>query len=109
MTEFRIGHQPAELGPGRVVLEVDNAGQVGHQLTLFRIPDELPGTLNAQLHSPRRLPTSPLAVLPSLEPGKNTSIALDLQPGRYGLVCFLKGPDGTVHALLGMNAELRVR
>lgn len=109
MTEFQIEQQPARLGSGRVVLDVANTGELSHQLTLFRIPDGLPGSLNEQLHSPRRLPASPIAVLPTLESKQRASIALDLEQGRYGLVCFLKGPGATVHALLGMNADVHVR
>lgn len=109
LSEYRLGEQRVEVNRGRVVFNIKNEGGLGHQLTFFRIPEGLPGTLDEQLHSPRRLPASPLAVLPTLAPNGDTTIALDLEPGRYGVVCFLKDDDGTVHALKGMNAEVSVR
>lgn len=109
MSEYRMGHEPAQVPNGRVVVDVTNIGRVSHQLTIFRIPDAVSGTLEDQLRSTRRLPASPLAVLPTLEPTKHSTIALDLPSGRYGFVCFLKDGAGTSHAVRGLNGELYVR
>ena len=35
-------------------------------------------------------------------------ITFDVEPGNYGLVCFILSADGTLHALLGMQHELTV-
>lgn len=108
LAEYSVDRRPDVVEAGRVVFEVHNAGRRDHSLTLFRIPDQVKGTLDEQLHSPRRLPASPLAVLATRRPGQDSYVALDLPPGRYGLVCFLKDADGTAYALKGMNGEVTV-
>ena len=40
--------------------------------------------------------------------GDDEVITLDVEPGNYGLVCFIPSADGTLHALLGMQHELTV-
>jgi hypothetical protein len=35
-------------------------------------------------------------------------LSVDLEPGNYGIVCFLPGPDGEAHAFLGMASEFTV-
>lgn len=109
VSEYRITRQPDQLRQGRVVLDVTNAGRLAHQITVFPIPAGLSGSLDQQLRSARRIPASPLAVLPTVAATEHNTIALDLARGRYGLVCFLKDDDGTSHAVKGVNAELHVR
>jgi hypothetical protein len=46
--------------------------------------------------------------MPARPPGSTTSVAVDLAPGRYGLVCFLPDPDGQQHAQKGMSSEFRI-
>jgi hypothetical protein len=36
------------------------------------------------------------------------AITLDLEPGTYGALCFVPGPDGTPHAFMGMQQEFTV-
>ena len=110
MEEYRFGFDRDQaIDPGRVVFEVTNRDQRDHELLLVALPADLAGTLNDQLRSPTRRPVLPLANLPPRRPGQSGSFAVDLAPGRYGLMCFLQDPDGQRHALKGMNAELRVR
>gem|GEM_PF-3664609 len=41
-----------------------------------------------------------------MSPADKTVFAVDLNPGRYGLVCFLPGPtQGSTHAFAGMASE----
>ena len=35
-------------------------------------------------------------------------ITFDLEPGTYGALCFISGPDGTPHAFMGMQKEFTV-
>jgi hypothetical protein len=35
-------------------------------------------------------------------------ISFDLEPGNYGALCFISGPDGTPHAFMGMQKEFTV-
>ena len=40
--------------------------------------------------------------------GDEESITFDVEPGNYGLVCFIPSADGTPHAMLGMMNEITV-
>ena len=40
--------------------------------------------------------------------GDEEAITFDLEPGNYGMACFIPGPDGTPHAFLGMVSEFTV-
>jgi len=109
MREYRFDRDPKQRIPeGRVVFRVRNGGRVGHQLILVDIPEDLPRSLDEQLHSPKRRSTLPLAILPTRRQGQTGAFAVDLPAGRYGIVCFLRGADGKSHALRGMNAEVQV-
>jgi hypothetical protein len=35
-------------------------------------------------------------------------ISFDVEPGNYGALCFISGPDGTPHAFMGMQKEFTV-
>jgi len=108
MSEFRFEHASA-VAAGRMIVRVDNRGNVEHQLQLLRLPDDLPTTLDAQLRSSTRRPVTTMRLMPMSPAGHHTAFAVDLSPGRYGFVCFLPGSDGQRHALKGMNSELRVQ
>ena len=106
MAEYRF--ELAPVAPrGRVVFNVDNVGAVDHALTLIELPEDFP-PLDEQLHSDMRRGVATLARVPARPPGGGSRFAVDLPPGRYGLVCFVADPDGVLHALKGMNAEFRV-
>lgn len=49
--------------------------------------------------------------LPTVKPGKtgDKTLEMELEPGRYGYVCFIEAKDGTPHAFLGMAGEFVVR
>ena len=40
--------------------------------------------------------------------GDDEAITFDVEPGTYGLLCFLPTADGTPHAMLGMQREITV-
>ncbi len=107
MDEFSFS-APAEVPRGRVVFRVANRGELRHELVVIALPEDVP-PLDEQLRSERRRATTTVAVIPPKRPAVDTSFALDLEAGRYGLVCFLESPDGRPHALKGMNQEFRVR
>jgi uncharacterized cupredoxin-like copper-binding protein len=107
MREYGFDHRPS-LPRGRVVLRVRNAGRLRHEMTLERLPEDFP-PIDEQLRSKTRRAVATLAYLHPLGPGASDAIAVDLGPGRYAMVCFIEGRDGTAHALKGMNSEFRVR
>jgi hypothetical protein len=93
---------------GRAVFRVFNAGRLNHNLTLEKLPSDFP-PINVQLHSSTRRGAPAVAIMPTLRPGQSNIFAADLTPGRYAILSSVKGRDGVVDALEGMNAEIRVR
>lgn len=108
MDEYSFRHVP-EVDSGRVVFRLANVGELEHEVTVVRLPEDLPGTLADQLRSPNRRPLPTLRFTTPLLPGEQGAFALDLGPGRYGLLCSVPTEDGHNHALKGMSSELRVR
>lgn len=105
MSEFAFKHRE-EIPAGRVVVKVDNDGQLEHELRLIPLPEDLP-PIPEQLRSEQRQALPTTAILQLGPPGSGT-FAVDLAPGRYGLVCFLEDIEGERHALKGMSSEFRV-
>lgn len=107
MEDYRFTFDPV-VPSGRVLFEVTNEGQVEHNLTLIRIPNALDVSLAEQVGGATRRSFPPLAVVRDRRPGASDRFAVDLQPGRYGLICIARDPDGTSHASRGMTAEFDV-
>ena len=76
---------------------------------MVRLPDGFQGTLDAQLHSAARLPLPTVASLPLQPPGVRGVFAVDLQPGKYGFICFVEDPDGRKHSDKGMSSVFAVQ
>lgn len=92
---------------GRTVFQVRNDGKKVHRLALLPLADDLP-PIREQLTGPVRQAVAPFAGVRNRVPGATGSFAVDLLPGqRYALLCFVRDPDGTSHALKGMAAEFR--
>ena len=106
MREYAFEHLPTAPS-GRVVVQVDNVGQRSHQMVLVKLPEDLP-PLAEQLRSETRQAVETLVNLLERPPGSRDLIAVDLDAGRYGLVCFLLDPDGVQHHAKGMSSEFRV-
>ena len=107
MTDYHFT-TPSTVPAGRVVFDVVNRGAHLHELVLVPLPADFP-PLNQQLHSNTRRALPTVAVLPQLAPGGIGTFAVDLAGGRYGIISFVQGSDGTVDALRGMNAEIRAQ
>lgn len=106
MGDYSFSHLAAAPS-GRVVVQLDNTGSRPHQLVLVKLPEELP-PLAEQLRSDTRQAVETIANLTDRPAGSRNAIAVDLEPGRYGLVCFLRDPDGLQHHAKGMSSEFRV-
>jgi hypothetical protein len=85
-TEFHLTLSRASVKTGRVLVQLQNAGEDVHDLRL------------------RRIGGTRTYVFPLTSPGKNMTLSLRFLPGRYRLWCSVAN-----HAQLGMRAVLRVR
>jgi hypothetical protein len=85
-TEFHLTLSRASVKTGRVLVQLQNAGEDVHDLRL------------------RRIGGTRTYMFPVTSPGRNGTRSLRLLPGRYRLWCSVAN-----HAQLGMRAVLRVR
>lgn len=106
MREYGFDFKPT-FKSGRTVLRVHNRGALDHEMVLIYLAPELPPIAD-QLRSANRQVVPTVAVLHARPPGRSGMIAVDLDPGRYAFVCFVKDADGGQHAQKGMATELRV-
>jgi hypothetical protein len=107
MREYRLDYG-RPVPRGRVVFRGHNAGRIKHSLTLLSLPEDFP-PLEDELRNKKSRPIAPVANLHPLEPGESDAFAVDLAPGRYGLVDFQRGRDRVDNATKGANSEFRVR
>jgi len=107
LADYRF-EMAGDLPLGRVIVEVENRGTTTHSLTLIELPEDYP-PLDQQLRGDERRGVATVAQVPGRAPGERTRFALDVQPGRYGLVCLVADADGRTHGQKGMNLEFRVR
>lgn len=117
---------PAEVEPGPTVLRLRDAGAELHMAIVVRIADDYQGTVADLVTLPDEESdkvATELGVV-FVDPGATSSTVLDLEPGRYALVCAVPvgttpevaeksrnggpEPEGPPHASRGMFAELRV-
>ncbi|HVE47250.1 MAG TPA: hypothetical protein VNA57_10960 [Acidimicrobiales bacterium] len=94
---------------GRIVFRTRNTGNLEHDLVIVNLPKDLPGTLLEQLRSPTRRAGRAVAHQKPRPPGSRGFFAVDLPPGRYGLLCSVQDADGQSHAIKGMAGEFKVR
>ena len=105
--DFSISHR-VRVPEGRVVFRARNAGQADHELVLVGLPPSFTLSIDAQLRSDTRRAFPTKGYLPRRPAGSRGTFAADLEPGRYGFVCFVSDPDGKTHALKGMSSEFTV-
>jgi hypothetical protein len=108
LRDYRFVYDRSSIAPGRTVFQVRNTGDRRHELGLIPLPENFP-PLDAELRSKTSRAVALLARLQPIGPDTSGTFAVNLTPGRYGMVCFVTAPDGTPHALKGMNSEFRVR
>ncbi len=105
VTEYRFDYE--RFPRGRVVVRLRNAGTMEHRLSLIPLPEEFP-PLDVQLRGEERRFVDTLAGTAPVPPQGAGTFAVDLQPGRYAIVCLLSGADGETHARKGEASEFRV-
>jgi hypothetical protein len=103
---------------GLVAMRFVNRGHVAHEVDLAQMKKGVHlSDVRAALHSPKgEAAAAKLLVHPErsitgpdlLSAGKAETVYAPLHAGRYIVVCFLPGPDGMPHALMGMISAMHV-
>lgn len=107
MREYGFDH-PGVVEPGRTLVRVRNGGSLDHELVVARLPDDFAGSLVGGVRIDTRLVLDTVAIVTARGPGASGLFALDLRPGRYAFMCFVRDDDGVQHHRKGMTSELRV-
>jgi hypothetical protein len=101
------------LTAGRHMIRVTNDAVQDHEVLFIKLP---PGTtaagvaewVEAGMKGPP--PAMPIGGVSPIARGRSNTIALDLTPGTYGMVCFLPdAKDGKAHSTHGMTAQFEVK
>jgi hypothetical protein len=99
------------LTAGKHLIEVRNNGQQPHEIELVRLaPGKTAQEVLAWIHQPEGAPPGlPLGGVAPLGRGGVNWFEVDLEPGRYALICFLPdSKDGKPHFMHGMVQEIEV-
>ena len=107
MTEYRFGLE-APSSSGRIVFDARNDGGLEHELVLVGVPDNV-DSIDEQLRSDKRLVVPTIARMARRTPGQRGTFAVDLDPGRYAIICFVDDGRGDQHAQKGMSAQFSLR
>jgi uncharacterized cupredoxin-like copper-binding protein len=86
-----------------------NEGEVAHEMAIARLIDETPMEEIARARDSGAVERGSRRVIAAIEPGDTRELTLELEPGRYGYVCFLtEGTNGERHAVHGMVGDFTV-
>jgi hypothetical protein len=99
------------LAAGRQMIKVENAAAQPHEVSLVQLA---PGkTIEdvrkwaSEMKGPP--PGKPIGGIPAFVKGKNTYFEVSLEPGDYGMICFLPDvKDGKPHHQHGMTQQFKV-
>ncbi len=100
---------PDQVPAGQVAFQFTNKGESAHEMVVIKLGEG--ADLDALLASDQQPPEDQAKELGgtySAPGGDATFVNVDLEPGRYAVVCFLPGPDGKPHFSLGMKKTFTV-
>lgn len=102
----------APLKPGRQTILVENAGPQPHELALLKLAPgkkvaDFAAWAEGGLKGPP--PAEPIGGVSVVDKGGRATFTADLEPGNYGLMCFVPdAKDGKPHLAHGMMKEIKV-
>ena len=100
---FHVG----EVAPGRTSFVLTNDGAETHEMLIIKLAEG--ATLEEAMQAEGGGGTVEESWTTNLAaPGDDEVITFDVEPGDYGLLCFILSADGTLHALLGMQHQFTV-
>jgi hypothetical protein len=116
-TDYEYEGIPDSVSAGVVTVTFDNQGEELHEIGLVRINDDVDLSIEelVQLPEEQAITMVQFSGAAFAAPGESDTTYLELEPGRYGAVCFV--PQGTTHEhegsgpphfALGMLAEFTV-
>ncbi len=101
------------LHAGSRTVQLVNDGRQAHEAVVIRLAEGASVQDFIERYRPGGLPNSAgleAGGVTGIDPGRQASMHLDLEPGRYGLLCFLADPvTGAPHFSRGMWMDLEVK
>ncbi len=98
---------------GHHVLHIMNGAQQTHELFLAKLaPGKTAADLAAWIEGGQKgaPPAMPMGGITGIAPNGHVTLSLDLEPGNYGLYCFVPdAKDGKPHVAHGMLREIAVK
>jgi hypothetical protein len=102
---------PEEIAGGVVAMRFRNVGQEIHEFAFGRIDGDhtIDEAIDDLFASDGDVPyLTDLGGPPLLSPGEEITITRTLEPGTYGLLCFVPDAEGELHLRLGMKRQFQV-
>jgi plastocyanin len=105
---FQLGSDA--IAPGRTSLVLTNNGQEAHYIQLFKLAEgaTVEQVMASQDGGDGLIEGSWDSGVAAPGGDDEEALTLDLEPGTYGIACFIGGADGTPHAFMGMTSEFTV-
>jgi uncharacterized cupredoxin-like copper-binding protein len=107
LNEFTLGLSASTTSAGRVRFAITNRGAAIHEVEVFTLPsgvdpDKL--AIKENVADTEAAGMSALDEVEDIAPLTSTTLGVDLQPGRYLLICNLPAHyQGGMHAMLTVN------
>ena len=99
------------LTAGTRTIQIKNKAKQFHEVFIAKLPGNTPVTammewLSGGMQGPP--PVVPVGGIVGMTAGIENYLTVDLEPGEYGLYCFLPAPDGKEHVQHGMFKKITV-
>lgn len=103
---------PDTIAAGEQEITLRNDGEEPHELIIQQLTDDapaIPEILEMPDKKSERFFVGETITSDRVKPGASVSLTVDLEPGRYGYVCFVSTDKSEMpHAFLGMHGEFTV-
>lgn len=109
--EYAFEEVPASIPAGETTFRLQNEGQEPHMMFFARIEGtskSIAELIQLSERASDRFVDEVGGIRKPVGPAENGEATLELEPGRYGYVCFVSAPDGNAHYEKGMFGELEV-
>ena len=106
--EYAFDNVPQTIEAGKTSFTLNNVGEEEHELFLAKINEG--NTFEEAIEAEGEKGTAEdVGTIKPIAPGEQSKpFKTNLKPGNYGMLCFVPGPEGQPHFLLGQKAEFEV-